>query len=480
MPSVLDAVRGVRRRRGARHHRAPARGRPAHHRRRRARDRRAAAATVGTVEYNIEGDPRPELLDARARGRPTQCTLVPVLPGELTSQAGWPADDAARRWPRVVGELRAAGIRVSLFVDPDEAAVRWAADVGADRVELYTEPFARAFEQRRGGGTRLVRRLRAGGRLAHALGLGVNAGHDLDLDNLVLFRTLPHLDEVSIGHALVEPRAVRRSRRQRPRVPGRAGWLTYRDAPELAARRPGHDERVLASVVSRGGRVGGRLLAASAARADTRTVTFRTQDGRTVSAVLNEADARPAPAVVLVPMLGRTKDDWQAAGGAARRGRHHHAGHRPAGIRGAGDRPVPWPAGTRTSSRRWHAWARGPRFARRRSASPARRSGPTWPRSPPRRTPGSGRSRWSRRRSTTGACASRTRCGSTAPGRHFSPPASGIRTPAARSGSWRRTPPGIREVHWSDTPAHGTALLAQDPETVRRAGRVVSADAGMK
>src|SRR5690606_34009963 len=84
---------------------------------------------------------------------------------------------------------------------PSEEAVGWAADLGADRVELYTEPFARAFE--RGEGERSFARYAAAARYAHALGLGVNAGHDLDLENLPMFRSLPHLDEVSIGHALI-------------------------------------------------------------------------------------------------------------------------------------------------------------------------------------------------------------------------------------------------------------------------------------
>jgi len=104
---------------------------------------------------------------------------------------------------RVVQSLRAGGIRVSLFVDPDEDSVRWAGGLGADRVELYTEPFARAFHL----GPQAAQEsyavyARAAG-VAHALGMGVNAGHDLDLENLRLFRQLPHLDEVSIGHALV-------------------------------------------------------------------------------------------------------------------------------------------------------------------------------------------------------------------------------------------------------------------------------------
>src|SRR5690606_6370708 len=93
------------------------------------------------------------------------------------------------------------GIRVSLFVDPVRAPIEWAAELGADRVELYTEPYARAFE--RGEGERSFQAYAEAAEIARACGLGVNAGHDLDLENLVLFRALPHLDEVSIGHALV-------------------------------------------------------------------------------------------------------------------------------------------------------------------------------------------------------------------------------------------------------------------------------------
>src|SRR5690606_33500247 len=138
-----------------------------------------------------------DLLALAEELRPHQCTLVPVLPGEITSQAGWPPDTSRAELGAVVARLRRRGIRVSLFVEADEAAIRWAADVGADRVELYTEPFARAHE--RGAGEASLARFAAAAELAHALGLGVNAGHDLDLDNLRLFRRLPHLDEVSIG-----------------------------------------------------------------------------------------------------------------------------------------------------------------------------------------------------------------------------------------------------------------------------------------
>jgi pyridoxine 5-phosphate synthase len=160
-------------------------------------------AAARPVEYNIEGDPRPDLLALVHDVRPTQCTLVPVRPGEITSQAGWPADTPRDVIGGVVRELRAAGIRVSLFVDPEDAPVRWAADMGADRVELYTEPYARAFEQGETAARASFDRYAQASETAHALGLGVNAGHDLDLENLVLFRRLPHLEEVSIGHALI-------------------------------------------------------------------------------------------------------------------------------------------------------------------------------------------------------------------------------------------------------------------------------------
>jgi len=172
-----------------------------------ARDVRDVSARLravgGRTEFNIEGDPRPDLLALVHEVHPTQCTLVPVRPGEITSQAGWPADTPRAAIAGIVGELRNDGIRVSLFVDPADAPVRWAADVGADRVELYTEPFARAFERGAGAARELFATYAAAAELAHSLGLGVNAGHDLDLENLVLFRTLPHLDEVSIGHALI-------------------------------------------------------------------------------------------------------------------------------------------------------------------------------------------------------------------------------------------------------------------------------------
>ena len=157
----------------------------------------------GRVELNVEGDPRPALMDRVVELRPDQCTLVPVARGEITSQAGWPANTAPGALRPVIARLQDAGIRVSLFVDPAEAPIRWASRLGADRVELYTEPFARAFARSESEGRARFEDYASAATFAHSLGLGVNAGHDLDLDNLVLFRTLPHLDEVSIGHALI-------------------------------------------------------------------------------------------------------------------------------------------------------------------------------------------------------------------------------------------------------------------------------------
>ena len=161
------------------------------------------APMKGRIELNIEGDPRPDLLALVHAVKPDQCTLVPVHPGEITSQAGWSPATPRDTIRRVVSDLHADGVRVSLFVDPEDAPIRWAADMEADRVELYTEPFARAFERGEPRARESFAIYTHAAELAHTLRLGVNAGHDLDLGNLVVFRRLPHLDEVSIGHALV-------------------------------------------------------------------------------------------------------------------------------------------------------------------------------------------------------------------------------------------------------------------------------------
>lgn len=161
------------------------------------------AAHRDRVEYNIEGDPRPALMDRVVELRPDQCTLVPVRPGEITSEAGWQPERDRELLGPTIARLHAAGVRVSLFVEPQEAAIAWAAELGADRVELYTEPYARAYERSETEGKRSFERYVVAAEQAHALGLGINAGHDLDLDNLGLFASLPYLDEVSIGHALI-------------------------------------------------------------------------------------------------------------------------------------------------------------------------------------------------------------------------------------------------------------------------------------
>lgn len=155
------------------------------------------------VELNMEGDPRPDFIELVHAVRPEQCTLVPVVPGEITSQAGWTRVAGAQQLPEVIAGMKAAGIRVSLFVDPVSDAIALARQVGADRVELYTEPFARAYEKGAEAAVTSFEEYSIAATLAHEAGLGVNAGHDLDLANLVLFRNLPHLDEVSIGHALI-------------------------------------------------------------------------------------------------------------------------------------------------------------------------------------------------------------------------------------------------------------------------------------
>lgn len=202
-PRVIDAVRVILA--------AGAKGITVHPREDRrhieARDVEAIAEELAelrdTVELNIEGDPRPELIEMVRRTRPHQCTLVPVLPGEITSQAGWPAETPIEAMQDLVAELKERGIRVSMFVDPHAEPIEWAAELGADRVELYTEPYARAFERGQEGADMSFAAYVKAAEHAHACGLGINAGHDLDLMNLPLFATLPHLDEVSIGHALM-------------------------------------------------------------------------------------------------------------------------------------------------------------------------------------------------------------------------------------------------------------------------------------
>ena len=152
------------------------------------------------VEYNLEGDPRPGFLELVRTVRPHQATLVPVRPGEVTSEAGWPTDTNLED---VITDLRKTDVRVSVFVNPTNDAIEWAHRMGANRIELFTEPYAHAMARSASEGRTSFDQYRNAALRAHELGLGINAGHDLDLDNLILFRELPHLDEVSIGHALM-------------------------------------------------------------------------------------------------------------------------------------------------------------------------------------------------------------------------------------------------------------------------------------
>ena len=153
------------------------------------------------VEFNVEGDPSRDFLRIVEEVRPDQCTLVPDDPDQLTSDHGWNLDADGERLPPVVEQLHAAGVRVSLFMDPDEAQLDRVPATGADRIELYTEPYARAF------GTEaedaVWERYARAATYAESLGLGVNAGHDLNLHNLPRFLTIPSILEVSIGHAIV-------------------------------------------------------------------------------------------------------------------------------------------------------------------------------------------------------------------------------------------------------------------------------------
>jgi pyridoxine 5-phosphate synthase len=154
------------------------------------------------VEFNLEGDPRPELCALALELAPTQFTLVPVTPGEVTSDHGWDLPRDLELLEPIVGAAQAEGIRVALFMDADPERVALAAQTGADRIEIYTEPYGAAFGTSRGA--RELERVRSSARAATAAGLGVNAGHDLNLANLpVLGREVPEILEVSIGHALI-------------------------------------------------------------------------------------------------------------------------------------------------------------------------------------------------------------------------------------------------------------------------------------
>ena len=156
---------------------------------------------VVTSEFNIEGYPDPRYMTLVEETKPAQATLVPDKPDAITSNSGWDTIKNEAFLREVIGRLKKSGTRVSIFVDPDLKMVEGASKIGADRIELYTEPYATHFRQSRDAAIRPY--VDASSR-AHQLGLGINAGHDLDLVNLkFLKQSLPYLDEVSIGHALI-------------------------------------------------------------------------------------------------------------------------------------------------------------------------------------------------------------------------------------------------------------------------------------
>lgn len=152
-------------------------------------------------EFNIEGYPSPEFVDLVLKTRPTQVTLVPDAPDALTSSAGWDVASNSEFLTGLVDRFKEAGVRTSIFVNADVEAVKAAAATGADRVELYTKPYADAYNA---DPAAAVRPFVDAATAARRHGLGVNAGHDLNLDNLAYFsKAIPFLSEVSIGHALI-------------------------------------------------------------------------------------------------------------------------------------------------------------------------------------------------------------------------------------------------------------------------------------
>lgn len=153
------------------------------------------------IEYNIEGDPRPELVDMVLRTQPTQCTLVPVVKGEITSHTVWDIRKDGDMLKPIIASLKEAGIRVSLFSGTDCEQIAMTRDIGADRIELYTAPYAMAKTEAEI--ERELELLVTAAEKATSLGMGVNAGHDLDLENLPRMQNVRGLLEVSIGHHLM-------------------------------------------------------------------------------------------------------------------------------------------------------------------------------------------------------------------------------------------------------------------------------------
>jgi pyridoxine 5-phosphate synthase len=153
------------------------------------------------AEFNIEGNPFIEFMHFIERVKPTQATLVPDTPGQATSDHGWDVRASSERLLPVIRRIKEFGVRVSLFMDPKPEHMELAKALGADRVELYTEPYAAAFAR---GDKKAAEPYAIAARRATEVGLDVNAGHDLNLENLPLFlKQVPRVREVSIGHALI-------------------------------------------------------------------------------------------------------------------------------------------------------------------------------------------------------------------------------------------------------------------------------------
>ena len=156
---------------------------------------------IVTTEYNIEGNPIRKFMDLVLKIKPTQVTLVPDDVNQITSNAGWDTIVNQSYLKDVISEFKNAGIRTSIFIDTDLKLIEAAAKTGTDRIELYTEYFAKAFDK---GDKQAIKSYTDAANLAHELGLGINEGHDLSLHNIAFFKqNIPNLAEVSIGHALI-------------------------------------------------------------------------------------------------------------------------------------------------------------------------------------------------------------------------------------------------------------------------------------
>lgn len=156
---------------------------------------------IVTTEFNIEGKPNARFMGLVDRVRPTQATLVPDAEDVLTSDTGWDTIKHEAYLTEIIQELKSKGIRTSIFINPEEKLIEGAAKVGTDRIEFYTGPYAAQYEQHKSQAVEAYVRC---ANLATTLGLGLNAGHDLDLNNLgYIKKCIPNLQEVSIGHALI-------------------------------------------------------------------------------------------------------------------------------------------------------------------------------------------------------------------------------------------------------------------------------------